>query len=571
MGMIVRFFTGLALGGVCAAMPGAPGLSTWMSLPYGTTSQGQWLRADMDARLCSVSTPRTRILIVLRTDAGVDESTATLWLERLWEQSGLWQRLFSELVFGIVPFPVSGAQVSATSFPPSGRAYADAAAREAHALWRWIGGTGPDLVVEVVPAHTRAWIVPPATLEKLDFLRRETRLPEERSDSLAYALGRERVAGVGTVPAVVLRAESEHALEPLWEQLQRTPLRSPAREELARRERRSPPGGAQGLAGGYRQGFGGVRHIPAPALIGRLRLGDLKQDAASGRAVRLLLEPYLSGQKPALPARSNGSQQSGHLIFGEMAGRDPDPRWEGFVRAVADLGFEEDGRLREAMPAHAEMSDAVFMGTPLLALSARLTGETKYREMAMRHLRFMVKLNQRPDGLHRHSPVAPDQTAWGRGNGFVALGLALTLSELPEASAEFREVRELYRRHLTAMRRHQDKLGMWHQVVDHPESYSEFSVTCMMTFAMARGLRKGWIDRAEFEPAIQAAWPAINRRIASDGGVIDVCAGTGKMKSLQEYLDRPAILGHDDRGGAMALLLGAELAFAINEGVLALE
>lgn len=37
---------------------------------------------------------------------------------------------------------------------------------------------------------------------------------------------------------------------------------------------------------------------------------------------------------------------------------------------------------------------------------------------------------------------------------------------------------------------------------------------------------------------------------------------TGKQKSLREYYDRPAILGADDRGGAMALLFATEMALS---------
>ena len=50
----------------------------------------------------------------------------------------------------------------------------------------------------------------------------------------------------------------------------------------------------------------------------------------------------------------------------------------------------------------------------------------------------------------------------------------------------------------------------------------------------------------------------VKARAASDGRLVDVCTGTGKQRSLQEYLDRPAILGKDARGGAMALLFATE-------------
>jgi len=325
------------------------------------------------------------------------------------------------------------------------------------------------------------------------------------------------------------------------------------------------------LARVYGQRFDEVSYIPALALIGRLYVDDLVSNSEHQASVRRLVAPYLSGEKPTLPPKSNGSQQSGHLVFGVLADREPDARWTERVRAAADLGFDQRGEPLPAMPAHSEMSDAVFMGTPLLALCARLTGEERYRQMALRHLRFMVALNERPDGLHQHSPVAPDRTAWGRGNGFVALGLALTLSELSPQSVEFADVLALYRKHLAAMAPHQDPQGMWHQVVDEPGSYAEFSVTCMMAIAMTRGLRNGWINPAEYGARINHAWRSINRRISTDGALIDVCTGTGKMKSRQEYLDRPAILGRDDRGGAMGLLLAVELASAEREQCLELR
>jgi hypothetical protein len=41
---------------------------------------------------------------------------------------------------------------------------------------------------------------------------------------------------------------------------------------------------------------------------------------------------------------------------------------------------------------------------------------------------------------------------------------------------------------------------------------------------------------------------------------VDVCEGTGKQKSLLDYLNRAAILDRDPRGGAMALLFATEMA-----------
>ena len=82
----------------------------------------------------------------------------------------------------------------------------------------------------------------------------------------------------------------------------------------------------------------------------------------------------------------------------------------------------------------------------------------------------------------------------------------------------------------------------------------------MITYSIIRGIRRGWLDRKRFGPVVDRAWPAIKSRIAADATLVDVCTGTGKQKDLRAYLDRPAILGADDRGGAMAMLVTTERA-----------
>ena len=81
----------------------------------------------------------------------------------------------------------------------------------------------------------------------------------------------------------------------------------------------------------------------------------------------------------------------------------------------------------------------------------------------------------------------------------------------------------------------------------------------MITFAILRGMSHGWLDENKFRPVAQRAWEAIKLRVGPDGRLFDVCTGTGKQMSLRQYLDRPAILGLDERGGAMALMVAAEM------------
>jgi len=248
---------------------------------------------------------------------------------------------------------------------------------------------------------------------------------------------------------------------------------------------------------------------------------------------------------------------AGHIVFTELARRTGDPRYIVAVRKVADLGFDASGQMLAAVPYHGEFSDSVFMGTVIQAQAGALTGERKYFDMADRHLRFMEKLDLRPDGLYRHQPAT--DAAWGRGNGFAALGLALTLSELPRNTKGYAHALQSYRRLMAALLPLQTRDGLWRNVVDYPGAYAEFSGTAMIGFAMQRGLTSGWLKGHDYEQAVARAWQSVNSRTSSSGTFIDVCESTARMTSLDQYLKRAAILGEDARGGAMAMLFATEL------------
>jgi len=102
--------------------------------------------------------------------------------------------------------------------------------------------------------------------------------------------------------------------------------------------------------------------------------------------------------------------------------------------------------------------------------------------------------------------------------------------------------------------------GTWREVVDHPGAYSEFTSTAMIATSMQRGIRRGWLDRATYQPIVDRAWQAILIRIGLDGQLMDVCESTNKQPSLKDYLNRAAILGRDSRGGGMALIFATEMA-----------
>jgi len=458
-------------------------------------------------------------------------------------------------------------------YPPSGDAYHSKTDPEGAYVWRWIGMHAPDLVVEVRPGKERRWQVVAGASEPLASLARRLggTAQELDDDSLVAQLPRVAPANVGTVPAMRLTTTQSDVREAIHEMLaavQPTGFHgpSPARRELQRRLDRTPREIVEELLEHYGQELKQAVYIEAVAVMERLRhvQATSASPAADVEALEKIVEEYYRGTK--VPALDNGSALSGHLVFcafADAVSAERRGRYVELARVAADLGFEADGSPKPVMPFHSEMSDAVFMGGPILARVGQLTGEPRYFEACTQHLRFMRALLLREDGIYRHSPL--DEAAWGRGNGFPALGLALCLSHFPTDHLARPELLRAFQDHLAALAKHQDPTGCWHQVVDRPESYREFTATCMITFAMARGVGQGWLDGKRFEPAIERGWYAIKTRIGTAGTLVDVCTGTGKQPGLRDYYDRTAILGRDPRGGAMALLVANEIDLARRE------
>ena len=416
----------------------------------------------------------------------------------------------------LLAIPMSNPDKSALMFPPTGVAYRENV--ESHVLWRWIALQAPDLVL-IVGAE---------------------------DSGLGHALSTNVVAGVGRIPArVIIRARPTTLLS-----LPRDIPPSEAHLEILWRRARSPLQLAQELGTYFGRDFNQLTYIPGMALIAQMRLGHVAD-------VEPLAAPYLDPSRNILN-RANSLTLAGHLVFAELAERTGDQRYAALVRKAADLGFSPSGEMRESMPFHDEMSDSVFMATPLVVKAGKLTGERKYFDLAARHLAFMQKLVLRPDGLYRHSPLT--DAAWGRGNAFPALGLALALSDFPKDHPAFPRMIAEFQQHMFMLARFQDQDGMWHEVIDEPGSYAETSATAMIGFAMERGIRRGWLDPAVYEPRVKRAWNAVLTRVGKQGQLIDVCESTNKQKTLEDYLHRAAILGPDPRGGAMAMLFATEMA-----------
>lgn len=540
-----------------------PGLAA-QQVPIGVDQDLQPIQVWLDSRWDASEDSALRVVLIAneRGDAQTRISAFCRWWEAK-ADTDLRSRF--RIAALSVPLTVDG---GTQLFPPPGPAYVQSASAAAHSIWRWLGISAVDLVIVCDSGSELAWEV--ATVEPNSGVRvvLERHFPGKEQpagdrSTFAVALATNRVAGAGAIAAMQFRERgvSEASLQELLKALGSSASleHSPAAQEMRRRSARTAAEIASQLGEHYGHELPAVEYIPVVALWARMRRDDSLGRSTAHQDAQRLAEPFRSGAKVA--SNESGSAIAGHLLFTELANRSNGPdrqRWIDLAKRAADIAFDESGAAREVVPHHLEMSDALFMAGPLLAAVGRLTGEQKYFDACRNHLQSMLRLLERDDGLLRHSPLC--DAAWGRGNGFAALGLALCLREWPPADPWREELVARSQRHLNALLAHQDANGMWHQVVDHPESYAELSCTCMIAWTMIEGMQGGWIERPRHEVVLRRAWDGIRRRIGSDGTLVEVCTGTGKQPSLRDYLQRESILGRDARGGAMALMLATRLA-----------
>jgi len=297
-------------------------------------------------------------------------------------------------------------------------------------------------------------------------------------------------------------------------------------------------------------------YMQGVAISGRLRLAALEGSVDSVSAeVADLVSGLLAEPRAAFDSRFGLAGLTGAVWAEEMFEATGIDIYKSFLLGVTE-SFELDAQDPFAGPLDADIrvEDFFFAGA-LLGRAFALTGDDRYVASATRYL--AAADTQQPNGLYWHCNGSP--FFWGRGNAFAALGVAELLTYLPAAHAARDGLLARHLKQLSALRDFQDASGMWHQIVDDPATYLEHSATTMITCALARGIRLGWLPADEWTPVVERAWAGIVQRIGDGGELEHVCVGTGPLPDIDGYVERPFTDGLDDRGGAMALWCAVEV------------
>lgn len=241
------------------------------------------------------------------------------------------------------------------------------------------------------------------------------------------------------------------------------------------------------------------------------------------------------------------------------------PLIDNFIGYISTKEFRfADGTLARNRPQKNTLwLDDLYMSIPALAQAGKLTGDRGYYDDAVKQvLQFSQRMFNKDMGLYMHGWVQGmdphPEFHWARANGWAVLAMAELLDVLPENHPGRKAVLDQYKAHVKGLSYHQSGMGLWHQLLEKNDSYLETSATAIYTYAIARGINKGWLDAMSYAPLCFLAWNGITTKINAKGQVEGTCVGTGMAFDPAFYYYRPVNV-YAAHGYGPVLLAGSEI------------
>jgi unsaturated rhamnogalacturonyl hydrolase len=237
--------------------------------------------------------------------------------------------------------------------------------------------------------------------------------------------------------------------------------------------------------------------------------------------------------------------------------------------------------------------DGAYMAEPFRAAYAATFQQPQAFDDIARQLLLMDQHMRDPStGLLRHGwdesrqmPWADKTTGlspevWSRALGWYVAALVDVLDWFPRDHPQRAALVAALNRNIAAILKVQDPAsGLWWQVTTHanqPGNYFEASASCMFTYAIAKGVRMGYLPQSD-QPSATRAWAGVRRQFITtnpDGtltlhGTVKVggLGGTPYRSGTFDYYVHEPVVDQDLKGVGAFLLAGSEMEQASTESI----
>jgi unsaturated rhamnogalacturonyl hydrolase len=226
--------------------------------------------------------------------------------------------------------------------------------------------------------------------------------------------------------------------------------------------------------------------------------------------------------------------------------------------------------------------DGLYMGEPFYAeYAATFHEDAAFDDIAKQFILMERHVRDDKTGLLYHGwdesrkqrwsnpETGRSPNFWGRAMGWYAMALVDTLDHFPRKHPQRAELVAILNRLAQAVAKYQDaRSGLWYQVLDkagEKGNYLESSAACMFVYALAKGVRNGYLPASYRHVALKGYRGILQEFVKTDAngqtnleGTVSV-AGLGgnpyRDGSYEYYLSEKVVT--NDPKGVGALLLAA--------------
>lgn len=186
--------------------------------------------------------------------------------------------------------------------------------------------------------------------------------------------------------------------------------------------------------------------------------------------------------------------------------------------------------------------DTLFMMVLFLnKMGVKYNNKTWFDESVYQVLIHIKYLYEKKNGLFHHGWSFNEngnfgEVFWCRGNSWFTNGMMDYIENsgdlLDEGTKTF--IITTYKAQVDALIKLQSENGLWHTVLDDPDSYVEVSGSAAIAAGILKGVKNGILDETYRGYALKAI-EAILNNVAEDGTVLNVSGGTGMGYNKEHY------------------------------------
>ncbi|HEY5968856.1 MAG TPA: glycoside hydrolase family 88 protein [Chitinophagaceae bacterium] len=229
--------------------------------------------------------------------------------------------------------------------------------------------------------------------------------------------------------------------------------------------------------------------------------------------------------------------------------------------------------------------DGLYMGGPFYAEYAMLFEESAFDDIANQFTWMENHARDAKTGLLYHAwdeskeqkwankETGASPLFWARAMGWYADALVDALDYFPIDHPKRQALIDILNRLVNAIEKQQDKAtGLWYDIMNYngpgkEKNYFEASASCQFTYAIAKGVRKGYLPAAKLAIAKRSYAGVVKRFIKVENGQTNL-HGTVKVSGLggnpyrdgsfEYYMSEPVIV-NDPKGVGAFLLASTEM------------